>query len=48
MRKIAVYNGKYSFAVFESRGKLFISNEHGTRPANKKEIALYRKQLKGD
>jgi len=38
MKKVMMYNGKYSFAVYEHKGVYYISNEHGTRLATKKEL----------
>jgi hypothetical protein len=38
MKKITQYNGKYSYAIYKYNGKFYVSNEHGTRPATKKEI----------
>jgi len=49
MKKIATYNGKYSCAVYEHKGKLYISNQYGTRLATKKEIKMYQfKTKKGE
>jgi hypothetical protein len=41
MKKVYTYNSKnYSFAVYVSKNIYYISNEHGTRKATKKEIKM--------
>jgi len=46
MKKIYQYDGpRYSYAVYVSKGIMYISNEHGTRKADSDEIVEIEKLI---